>query len=84
MLEWGSSIFVKVVAVNAYGASQESVEGNGAVITTYPDAPISLTEVQEQRTKSTLGLSWQAAEFTGGASIQDYRLSYRNIDDLEF
>jgi hypothetical protein len=46
-LEWGTSIFVKVVALNVYGSSQKSLEGNGAVITTYPDAPLNLAEVYE-------------------------------------
>lgn len=33
-LEWGASIFAKVIAINAYGDSVESLEGNGAVIAT--------------------------------------------------
>jgi hypothetical protein len=36
-LEWGSSIFAKVIATNIYGDSLESEEGNGAIITTTPD-----------------------------------------------
>jgi hypothetical protein len=58
-LPFGSSIYAKVIATNIYGDSIESLEGNGAIITTTPDAPINLVEVYEQRTKSTLGLSWQ-------------------------
>ena len=53
----------------------ESVQGNGAVITTNPDAPINLAEVQASKTKSTIGLSWEAASFTGGDVIIDYRIS---------
>jgi hypothetical protein len=74
-LEWGSSVFAKVIAVNIYGNSIESTDGNGAVITTSPDAPINLAEVVVERTKSTLGLSWDAAAFTGGDVIIDYRIS---------
>jgi hypothetical protein len=74
-LEWGASVFAKVVAINIYGYSVESTEGNGAVITTSPDAPINLVEVAEDRTKSTLGLSWDAPVFTGGDVIIDYRIS---------
>jgi len=44
-LEWGSSVFAKVVAINAYGDSLASVAGNGAVITTNPDQPTNLQEV---------------------------------------
>jgi hypothetical protein len=58
-----------------YGDSLESLEGNGAVITTAPGAPTDLVEVYEQRTKSTLGLSWVAPVFTGGATIEDYRVN---------
>lgn len=74
-LPWGSSIYAKVISVNVYGDSIESLEGNGAVITTTPDAPINLAEVYEQRTKSTLGLVWEAASFIGGAVIEDYRIN---------
>jgi len=74
-LAWGSSIYVKVVATNLYGDSTESSEGNGAVITTSPDAPVNLAENTSQRTKSTLGLTWSAGSSNGGASIIDYRIS---------
>jgi hypothetical protein len=57
-LEWGSGVYVKVVAKNIYGSSLQSSAGNGAIITTTPDAPISLTENTLLRTKSTLGLTW--------------------------
>jgi hypothetical protein len=36
-LEWGDSVFVKIIAKNLYGDSVESLEGNGAYITTNPD-----------------------------------------------
>jgi hypothetical protein len=71
-LEWGSSVYAKVVAANSYGNSQVSIEGNGAVITTTPDAPISLTEDTSLKTKSSISLTWSAAAFTGGALIIDY------------
>ena len=74
-LDWGTSVFAKVIASNIYGNSLASLEGNGAVITTTPDAPTALVEVYEQRTKSTLGLSWVAPVFTGGAVIEDYRVN---------
>jgi hypothetical protein len=41
-LDWGSSIYAKVIASNVYGDSPESNEGNGAIITTNPDPPINL------------------------------------------
>jgi len=57
-LEWGSSVFAKVRAINTYGESELSDEGNGAVISTYPDPPVSLVEDTVQRTKSTLAIAW--------------------------
>ena len=57
-LTWGSSVFAKVSVINSYGFSQESVEGNGAIITTNPDAPTNLIEIYSLRTKSTLAFSW--------------------------
>ena len=57
-LPWGSSVFAKVIAMNTYGNSEESSVGNGAVILTYPDAPVSLAEVYPERTKSSLGIEW--------------------------
>ena len=69
-------MYVRISAINIYGSSIESLEGNGAIITTTPDAPTDLIEATEQRTKSTLGLSWTAPAFTGGAVIDEYRVSY--------
>jgi hypothetical protein len=74
-LEWGESVYAKLFATNVYGDSLESDSGNGAIITTTPDAPINLTENYFLRTKSTLGLTWDNAAFTGGASIIDFRIS---------
>lgn len=76
-LDWGTSIYAKLIAINAYGDSLESDEGNGAIITTTPDEPTNLVEDYAQRTKSTLGLSWTAPVFTGGAVIDDYRINYK-------
>jgi len=50
-LPWGSSIKVRVLASNIIGASPFSVTGNGAIILTFPDAPLSLMKV----TASTAG-----------------------------
>lgn len=74
-LAYGSSIFAKVTAINEKGASTESNPGNGAIIITNPDAPISLTEDTSKRTASTLGLTWAQAAFNGGATVTDYQVS---------
>jgi hypothetical protein len=74
-LDWGASVYMKVFATNSYGDSEISLAGNGAVITTTPDAPINFVENYSQRTKSTIGFTWEAAPFIGGAVIEDYRIS---------
>lgn len=57
-LTWGSSVYAKVIATNMYGDSPVSAIGNGAVIITYPSAPLNLTEIITVRTATTLGLQW--------------------------
>jgi hypothetical protein len=74
-LEWGSSVFAKVIAKNTFEQSEESSEGDGAFILTFPDEPTSVAEVEEDRTISTLSLTWTPPIFTGGGVIIDYRLS---------
>lgn len=39
-----SSVYVKVVATNFYGDSEESFSGNGALIYYVPDAPVDLAK----------------------------------------
>jgi hypothetical protein len=57
-IAWGSSVWVKIVAINIYGESAESTPGNGAIIITYPDAPVSLEEIYSMRTKTSLTILW--------------------------
>jgi hypothetical protein len=75
-LPWGSSIYAKVIAYNLYGYSSESPEGNGAIILTNPDAPISLAETVNARTSTTITLTWSNGVADGGAAVEDYRISY--------
>jgi hypothetical protein len=56
MHPWGSSIYAKVTAINLYGNSIESLEGNGAIILTNPDAPLSVMEYYPARTATTIGI----------------------------
>lgn len=74
-LDWGTNVHATVIAINSYGSSTGSAVGNGAIITTTPGAPTSLSEVYTQRTKSTLGLAWTAPSFVGGALIIGYRVN---------
>lgn len=58
LLDGGDSISAKVIAVNQYGESDYSIEGNGAYYTEIPNAPINLAEDISVRTTSTNGLTW--------------------------
>lgn len=49
-LAWGSSVYAKVSAINAYGESAMSTVGNGGLLITSPSAPINLAEDVSQRT----------------------------------
>jgi hypothetical protein len=66
---------VNLIAINIYGNSIVSLNGNGAIITTKPDAPSSLVENTLLRTPTTLGITWTAPSFIGGATIIDYRIN---------
>jgi len=75
-LEWGSSIYAKVIAFNLYGDSDESDVGNGAVILTSPDAPLTLVEVYAERSATSLGFSWSEGAANGGSPVIDYKVNY--------
>jgi hypothetical protein len=71
-LPWGSSVYAKVVAYNLYGNSATSAVGNGAVILTIPDAPLTVAELYSSRTATSLGISWTNGVANGGAPVIDY------------
>ena len=71
-------MYAKVVANNGNGDSLESVEGNGAVILTYPDSPSGLTETIASRTATSITFSWTAPTFVGGTPVIDYTVFYDN------
>jgi hypothetical protein len=71
-LAWGTSVFAKVRATNEKGASTESNAGNGAIIYTKPDKPVSLLENTSHRTATTLAITWSAGATNGGTAVIDY------------
>ena len=76
-LAWGVSVYAKVIAVNVYGESIESDEGNGATILTIPDAPTNLANNPSITTGSKIGLSWAQGLNDGGTHVIDFTLSYK-------
>jgi hypothetical protein len=73
-LDWGDNVKAKIVAINIYGDSIESILGGDAILVTTPGAPISVTEVYAERSKSTLALSWSQPAFTGGEALSNFRV----------
>jgi hypothetical protein len=74
-MTWGDSIFAKVTATNAIGDSVESGSGNGALLITYPDAPVDLQNVPSVTNATQIGISWGAPPAAGGSVILDYTVS---------
>lgn len=56
---WGNSVYAKLLAINAYGESSYSPEGNGGVIITNPDAPVNIVEDISERTLNAVGFNWE-------------------------
>jgi hypothetical protein len=81
-LPWGASVWAKVVAYNVYGDSETSDAGNGAIIFTYADAPLDLTEDISQRTASSITFTWNEGADNGGATVTSYRVSYDNAGSV--
>ena len=83
-IDWGSGVYAKIIATNAYGDSVESLSGNGAVIITNPDAPVNLVEDASKRTATTLGLQWQDGADNGGSPVTSYTLEMTTVADNLF
>jgi hypothetical protein len=73
-LAWGSSVYAKVSAVNAYGTSAESSQGSGVIILTTPDAPIQLAGNSDATTGTSVGLTWAEGVSDGGTVVLDYQI----------
>jgi hypothetical protein len=71
----GDHIRAKIVAVNAYGETVQSEEGNGAYYTTLPDKPINLIENLILRTATQNSLTWSSGAYDGGLAVIDYRIN---------
>ena len=69
------------MATNSLGSSDYSQNGSGGKILTIPDAPTSLVEDITLRSPTSLGISWTAPTFNGGAAILDYLISLAKIDE---
>lgn len=76
-VDGGDHIYGKVSAINVYGESAESIEGNGAYYTRVPDAPLDVQEDRTGKTSTTLDLVWTDGLNNGGIQLIDYRVKIR-------
>lgn len=75
-LQWGSSIWAKITAVNIYGNSVVSDPGNDAIILRVPDIPLDFSNVPEVTSATQIGLSWVEGTQNGGTPVIDYTIQY--------
>jgi len=83
-LNWGDSVYAKVKATNIVGDSSTSSEGNGAVILTNPDAPVTLANNAATTSATTIAMTWSAGSSNGGTPVIDYRVNYKLSTDGSF
>jgi hypothetical protein len=74
-LDWGDSVYAKIVATNIKGNSLSSDAGNGAIIVTNPDPPTNLAENSADRSYTVIGLTWDEP-YNGGSTITEYRVNF--------
>jgi hypothetical protein len=79
-LPWGTRATVKVLATNNLGSSDYSQNGVGPIILTKPDTA-KLVEDTSLRSPTTLGITWTAPTFNGGAAITDYLITFAKKDE---
>ena len=84
IIQWGSSIYARIIATNVYGSSKASEAGNGAVILTYPDAPINLAVNSDITVGSTVGLTWDEGAQNGGTTVLDYTVYSRSSQETDW
>lgn len=83
-IAYGTGIYVKVSAVNAFGESTPSVSGNGAIMVVVPDTPVNLAKDIQNSNKDQITITWEAAAFNGGKPVLDFRLWWDNATGSSF
>jgi hypothetical protein len=76
----GDEVYARVYAINSYGDSEVSLDGNGAIIEVVPAAPVNL-QMLDTTSVTQISLDWDKGHTNGGSSIIDYRVSYDQAAD---
>ena len=72
----GSPIKAKVIAINAYGESESSEVGGGALMVLVPDPPMNLLNNPLVTLDDRSGLIWNDGLSNGGQQIIDYGIYF--------
>jgi titin len=75
------SIDFVVRATNAYGDSEFSQVGGGALIQLVPDAPLNLQDKADETSATQITFTWEDGASDGGAAVLDYRIYYDQATD---
>lgn len=76
LLKYSDSVTVKVSATNAYGTSDYSADGVGALIQYPPDAPLQLANDASVTSATKIKLLWVDGVENGGTTVIDYKIMY--------
>ena len=57
-------------------SSEISPTGNGAIILTNPDAPVSLANVVATTDATKIAMTWASGATNGGTPVLDYQVSW--------
>lgn len=66
-LVMGDQVYANVIAINSYGSSIISHDGNGAIIMFVPSAPVNLVNNINITSTSQIAFSWSNGASNGGS-----------------
>jgi hypothetical protein len=81
-LAQGDTVYAKLIAVNEWGDSVDSITGSGSVIWSVPDQPTSLVNNNGVTGSTNIGLEWSDPVNTGGTDIIDSEIYYHDGDSV--
>ncbi len=84
LIPWGQGVYARIIATNYLGSSAASEVGNGAVLLTFPDEPINVSNNLLITWGTTIGLTWDEGENNGGTPVIDYSVMSLSSDSSTF
>jgi hypothetical protein len=84
LIPWGQGVYARIIATNYLGSSAASEAGNGAVLLTFPDEPINLSNNLSITWGTTIGLTWDEGDKNGGTPVIDYTVMSLSSDSSTY